>query len=159
MALCNCNATAMSTFEHHVQQRILLACGSGDARLWRNNVGTGWAGQSTRVTAGNVRGVASQLRPGDVVIRNGRPLHAGLCVGSSDLIGYSALVVRPEHVGQRLAVFAAVEVKSAKGRPSAEQSQFLNHISEAGGCAGIARSIEDAKRILLSHAADTTATV
>jgi hypothetical protein len=150
MALCNCNATAMSS-EQDTQQRILIACGSGDARLWRNNVALGWAGQATRVTAGTVRAVASQLRPGDVVIRNGRPLHAGLCVGSSDLIGYSSLVVRPEHVGQRLAVFAAVEVKSAKGRPSAEQSQFLNHIREAGGRAGIARSIEDAKQILLDN--------
>jgi hypothetical protein len=159
MALCNCNATAMSTFEHHVQQRILLACGSGDARLWRNNVGTGWAGQATRITAGNVRAVASQLRPGDVVIRGGRPLHAGLCVGSSDLIGYRSLVVGAEHVGQRLAVFAAVEVKTERGRASAEQTRFLNHIEQAGGKAGIARSVDDAHRILRSNTADATATV
>ena len=158
MALCNRNASAMSS-EQHIQQSILLACGSGDVRLWRNNVGTGWAGQATRITAGNLRAVASQLRPGDVVIRGGRPLHAGLCVGSSDLIGYSALVVRPEHVGQRLAVFAAVEVKTERGRPSAEQTRFINHIEQAGGKAGIARSVSDAHRILSGHAADTTATV
>jgi hypothetical protein len=137
--------------EHAVQQRILLACGSGDVRLWRNNVGTGWAGQSTRVTTGNLRAVAQSLQPGDVVIRQGRPLHAGLCVGSSDLIGYHSMVVRPEQVGQRLAVFAAVEVKSATGRVSAEQSRFLNHISSAGGKAGIARSVEDAQSLLSGH--------
>ena len=134
--------------EHQIQQQILLRCGNGDARLWRNNVGTGWAGQATRVTNGNRQAVAHALRPGDVVIRGGRPLHAGLCVGSADLIGYRRLVVSPEHLGQNLAVFAAVEVKTATGRPSAEQRTFLEHISAAGGRAGIARSVEDAQAIL-----------
>lgn len=141
------NATTMMS-EHLIQQQILLACGSGDSRLWRNNVGTGWAGQATRVTPGNARAVAQALRPGDVVIRGGRPLHAGLCVGSSDLIGYRRLVVGPEHMGQSLAVFAAVEVKTAKGRPSAEQSTFLQHVNAAGGRAGVARSVADAHSIL-----------
>ena len=79
--------------------------------------------------------------------------------GISDLIGYSTLVVGPEHVGQRLAVFAAVEVKSERGRPSAEQTRFLNHIEQAGGKAGIARSVDDAHQILRGHGGDTTATV
>ena len=138
----------MATLEHPIQQRILLRCGNGDSRLWRNNVGTGWTGQATRVTAGNFRAVAQGLRPGDVVIRNGRPLHAGLCVGSSDLIGYRSEIITSEHVGQRLAIFAAVEVKGPKGRPTPEQTQFLAHITTAGGRGGIARSEEEALSIL-----------
>ncbi len=126
--------------EHQTQQRILLACGSGNTRLWRNNVGTGWAGQATRVTAGNLRAVAQSLQPGDVVIRNGRPLHAGLCVGSSDLIGYR----RVDGVAQ----FVALEVKSATGRPTQQQVQFLDHITSAGGCAGVVRSVDDAHTVL-----------
>jgi hypothetical protein len=126
--------------EHAIQQRILLACGSGDTRLWRNNVGTGWAGQATKVTAGNLRAVAQGLQPGDVVIRNGRPLHAGLCSGSSDLIGYRRI--------DGVAQFVALEVKSATGRPTAQQTQFLNHITGAGGCAGIVRSVDDALTVL-----------
>lgn len=140
--------TTMNTLEHPIQQRILLACGSGDSRLWRNNVGTGWAGQATRVTAGNARAVAQTLRPGDVVIRGGRPLHAGLGVGSSDLIGYRSEIITSEHVGRRLAVFAAVEVKTPKGRPTPEQTRFIEHIRSAGGRAGIARSEVDAQAIL-----------
>lgn len=136
--------------EHVIQQRILLAHGSGDTRLWRNNVGTGWAGPSTRVTAGNLRAVAGGLRPGDVVIRAGRPLHAGLCIGSSDLIGYRTVIVTPQDVGNRLAVFAAVEVKSGSGRPTPQQTTFLNHIRTAGGRAGIARSVDDAREILMA---------
>lgn len=134
--------------EHEIQQRILLACGNGDARLWRNNVGTGWAGPATKVTAANRSAMAQALRPGDVVIRSGRPLHAGLCVGSSDLIGYRSLQVAPEHLGQRLAVFTAVEVKSVTGRPTDQQAAFLEHIRRVGGRAGIARSVGDAQSIM-----------
>jgi hypothetical protein len=126
--------------EHEIQQRVLLAHGSGPVRLWRNNVGTGWAGQATRVTAGNLQAIAHTLRPGDVVVRNARPLHAGLCVGSSDLIGYRRV--------NGLAQFVALEVKSATGRPTPEQTRFLDHISSAGGCAAVIRSVEDAHSVL-----------
>jgi hypothetical protein len=126
--------------EHEIQQRVLLAHGSGPVRLWRNNVGTGWAGQATRVTAGNLQAIAHTLRPGDVVVRNARPLHAGLCVGSSDLIGYRRV--------NGLAQFVALEVKSERGRPTPEQTRFLDHISSAGGCAAVIRSVEDAHSVL-----------
>jgi hypothetical protein len=126
--------------EHDTQQRILLAHGSGDVRLFRNNVGTGWAGAATRITAGNLQAIAHTIRPGDVVVRNARPLHAGLCVGSSDLIGY-------RRVGD-LAQFVALEVKSATGRPTPEQTRFLDHISSAGGCAAVVRSVADADAVL-----------
>ena len=126
--------------EHQIQQRILLAHGSGPVRLWRNNVGTGWAGQATRVTAGNLQAIAHTLRPGDVVIRGGRPLHAGLCVGSSDLIGYRQV--------NGLAQFVALEVKSATGRPTGEQTRFISHITSAGGCAAVVRSVDDACSVL-----------
>jgi hypothetical protein len=53
-------------------------------------------------------------------------------------------------VGQEIAQFAAVEVKSARGRVRPEQQQFIEHIRNAGGIAGIARSVDEAKTILLS---------
>jgi hypothetical protein len=74
------------------------------------------------------------------VIRQGRPLHAGLCVGSSDLIGYRQV--------DGLAQFVALEVKSPTGRPTKEQGLFIDHIQAAGGLAGIARSVDDAAAIL-----------
>lgn len=126
--------------ERFTQQSILLAHGSGTTRLWRNNTGVGWAGQATKVTPGNLRAVSQALRPGDVVIRQGRPLHAGLCVGSSDLIGYRQV--------DGVAQFVALEVKSATGRATKEQSQFLEHITAAGGCAGVVRSVADADLVL-----------
>ena len=110
-------------------------------RLFRNNVGTGWAGQSTRITQGNLRAVAAQLQPGDVVIRQGRPLHAGLCVGSSDLVGW-------RRTESGIAQFVAVEVKSQRGRPTAEQERFLDAARTAGALAGIARSVGEAEELL-----------
>ena len=75
------------TSEQHIQQRIRLACNRGPTRLWRNNTG--------------------RLRD-----ERGQLVTFGLCPGSADLIGYRTVVVTPDMVGQRLAVFAAVEVKA-----------------------------------------------
>jgi len=131
--------------EHTTQQRILLACGSGPVRLWRNNVGTGWAGQAVKIQR---RGMVA-VEPGDIIVRQGRPLHAGLCVGSSDLIGY--------RVVDRVAQFVALEVKSATGRATAQQTQFIDHINAVGGCAGIVRSVEDVQTVLSTHPLDAKA--
>lgn len=132
--------------EAHTQAAILLKYGSGSTRLWRNNVGTGWAGRAERVTQSNRH--ALQLQPGDVVVRQARPLHAGLCVGSGDLIGYRSIEITPDMVGSRLAQFTSVEVKAPKGRVSPEQKAFYEHILKVGGCAGIARCIGDAEALL-----------
>jgi hypothetical protein len=70
--------------------------------------------------------------------------------GGSDLIGYRRVRVTPEMVGQDVAVFAAVEVKTPRGRIKPEQQQFVDHIRGAGGIAGIARSVDEAKNILLT---------
>lgn len=41
-----------------------------------------------------------------------------------------------------------IEVKTAKGRPSAEQLKFIELAKRSGCLAGIARSVEDAERIV-----------
>ena len=106
-----------------IQQQIRLALGSGPVRLWRNNTGT-------------------------LPDRQGRPVRFGLCKGSSDLIGLRTITIGPEHVCQTMAVFAAVEVKSATGRPTPDQRAFIDTVQSMGGLAGIARSVEDAAAIL-----------
>lgn len=109
--------------EQALQQRLRLALSRGATRLWRNNTGA--------------------LRDA-----NGQLVRYGLCPGSSDLIGYTSVVVTPEMVGQRLAVFCAIEVKTARGRATAEQVAFLEHLQHAGARVGIARSIDEAAAIL-----------
>lgn len=109
--------------EQELQQRIRLEFGRGGVRLWRNNVGA-------------------------LKDERGRLVSYGLCRGSSDLIGLRQLLIGPEHLGKNLAVFCAIEVKTERGRPSAEQQQFLAVVAELGGLAGVARSLPQASAIL-----------
>ena len=79
------------------------------------------------------------------------PVTFGLAKGSSDLIGYRTVTVTPEMVGQRIAVFTSLEVKTATGRVSAEQRQWLEVVAAAGGIAGVVRSVEDAQALLAAQ--------
>jgi hypothetical protein len=117
--------------ERAIQNEVLLATSAQGWTLFRNNVGVGWQGDATR------------LADGSILIRNPRPLHAGLCVGSSDLIGWRPILVGPEHLGTVVAQFVGVEVKTPKGRESKPQATFRRVVTEAGGLALVARGPGD----------------
>ena len=72
----------------------------------------------------------------------------GLARGSADLIGLRTVTITPEMVGQQVAVFTSIEVKTAKGRATAEQQNWLHMVRSLGGIAGIARSVRDAENLL-----------
>jgi len=112
--------------EQRIQQEIRLAVSHGDTKVFRNNTGT--------------------LRDA-----NGRPVQFGLCKGSADLIGWRTVTITPEMVGQRIAVFTSIEVKTPTGKVQPEQQQWLEAVQAAGGIAGIARSVEDAKALLTAQ--------
>ncbi len=114
---------ASSPSEHEIQQRIRLACGRRAVRLWRNNTGA-------------------------LVDQQGHFVRFGLCKGSSDLIGLRSLEITPELVGQRLAQFVALEIKTGSGTVSPEQRAFLRLVQELGGVAAVCRSIEQAQAVL-----------
>jgi hypothetical protein len=109
--------------EQSIQQHIRLTCSTGSTRLFRNNTGT-------------------------LKDQNGRPVSFGLCKGSADLIGWKRVTVTPEMVGSTVAVFTSIEVKTPTGRLRHEQQQWLDAVQAAGGIAGVARSVEDAQRIM-----------
>ena len=109
--------------EQQIQQHIRLACSTGNTRLFRNNTGT-------------------------LKDQNGRPVQFGLCKGSADLIGWKRVTVTPDMVGQQVAVFLSIEVKTPTGRIRPEQQQWLDAVQAAGGIAGVARSVEDALDLL-----------
>ena len=112
--------------EQRIQQEIRIACSTGATRLFRNNTGT--------------------LRD-----QHGRPVSFGLARGSADLIGYRTITITPDMVGQQVAVFTSIEVKTPTGRIRPEQQQWLETVQAAGGIAGVARSVEDALRIMTAH--------
>ena len=114
---------------------IMLGLSTPGVRLFRQNVGTGWTGDITR------------LKDGSILIKNPRPLQAGLCKGSSDLIGWRSITVTQEMVGRKVALFLAVEVKGDRGRATPEQRNFIDRVRLDGGLAGVARTVEDALAI------------
>ena len=75
----------------------------------------------------------------------------GLARGSADLIGYRTITITPDMVGQQVAVFASIEVKTPTGRIRPEQRAWMETVQAAGGIAGVARSVEDALRIVTAH--------
>lgn len=72
----------------------------------------------------------------------------GLVTGSSDLIGWKSVSVTQEMVGQQVAVFVALEVKTPKGRATDEQKNFVNVVNAAGGKAAIVRSVSEGIKVL-----------
>lgn len=75
-------------------------------------------------------------------------LSFGLCVGSSDLIGFQSVTVTPEMVGQKIAVFTAIEVKTQKGKVSPAQAKFVEMVRKFGGIGAIVRSVDDVIEVL-----------
>ena len=106
--------------EKLIQSEIQLRLSkSNDTRVFRNQVGT-------------------------YKLDDGRVLRSGLAVGSADLIGWQSVTITPEMVGQKIAIFLSVEVKSATGKPSVDQLRWLDAVNKAGGIAIISRSADDA---------------
>lgn len=108
--------------EQHIQQAIRVACSRDHVRLFRNNTGV-------------------------LTDRNGRPVQFGLCKGSGDLIGWKTIEITEDMVGSQIAVFTSIEVKTKTGRLRPEQEQWKKVVENAGGIAGVARSVEEALRI------------
>jgi hypothetical protein len=119
------------TNEGRIQRDIMLAASAAGWTTWRTNTGQAWTGD------------VSRLADGSILIRNPRPLHAGLCTGSADLIGLRPVVVTAPMVGATLAQFIALEVKGPRGRVTAEQERFLAFVRSKGGLAILARSADD----------------
>jgi ribosomal protein S19 len=98
----------------------LCAAHSQRGRLFRNNTGTGYQGKQATIG-------------GQKAILNPRLVNFGLCVGSSDLIGWTTVEITPEMIGQKVAIFTAVEVKKKGNKPTAVQLAFLKTVEEQGG--------------------------
>ena len=77
--------------------------------------------------------------------------------GGADLIGWKTITVTPEMVGQKIAQFVGLEVKTPTGRIRPEQENFLRVMKAAGGLGGVVRSPEQAVEIISSgHTAPST---
>lgn len=124
--------------ERPIQQQILATLGiRSDVRLFRNVTAQGWGGK-----------LVSHMN-GTAVVANARPIHAGLFKGSADLIGWQSIIVTPDMVGRRLAVFTSIECKGEHGRPTPEQIVWQDNLLRAGGIAVVTNTVEGAVEALI----------
>jgi hypothetical protein len=133
--------------EGAVQKTIWLGLGVL-SRLFRLNSGKAYL--SNLGPAG-----VQRLQDGSVLIRSARTVSLGIALpsgdpvnGQSDLAGWTSVVITPEMVGKRVAVFTAIETKRSKGgKISSDQVNFVTQVAEQGGIAGIANSLDAARKI------------
>lgn len=123
--------------EASVQQDIRLAASRRNAYLWRNNSG---AFQDER---------GNWIRYG--LANDSKRLNEEL--KSSDLIGFTPVVITPDMVGKVVAIFTAIEVKPGgwNGVRSARekaQDRFIQLVRAFGARAGFAASVEDACNVM-----------
>ena len=121
----------------------LSKAGRGKIVSWRNNVGVGVAisargGMFGKISAA-VIALACKMGAKASIVK------FGLCVGSSDRIGITTVLITPDMVGRDVGVFTAWEVKAtAKDHPTPDQINFIQAVRAAGGYAGVVRSVDEA---------------
>ena len=121
--------------EHAIQNTIRNAL-AGKGLIFRANVGQAWTGEQF-------------VRQGrNMLIVNARPFTTGLPPGFSDLFGLVPVTITADMVGQKVAVFTALEVKTPKGKPTTQQQAFIQAVNDNGGRAGVVRCAEDAVRVV-----------
>lgn len=137
--------------EGNVQKDVWKALGFV-SRLFRLNTGKGW------VSNLGPKGV-HWLKDGSVHIEAARPIPLGFgmpngdpVVGACDLPGWTELVITPEMVGCKVAVFTSIETKRTKGgRTSDDQKNWMHQVKTAGGIAGVANTPEAALAIVKNY--------
>lgn len=116
--------------EIEIMKRIQIVLAKCGARLFRNNNALAWAGHVHRYP----EPTTVTVNPCDVVIRNARPIHAGLGPDTADLVGFST----------QNGKFISCEVKVPGKQPTPAQFNWLNAVHAAHGIAFWADSEESA---------------
>lgn len=104
-----------------LQKRVQKEAAKHDIILFTNRVAKGWVG------------VVAERSANAITLHHPRPIEAGFGKGTSDLIGASIVTITPEMVGQKVAVFTAVEIKVGADKLSPEQRNFLRVVKTWGG--------------------------
>lgn len=125
--------------EKKIIQDVLIEGSKRGWKLFRQNVGQGWAGKMFR----SPMPISVRINPTDVVIRNAAPLNAGLCKGSSDIIGWKPITITPDMVGKTVAIFTAIEVKYGTTPVTTEQQNFVDQVNKHGGLGKIIYGVNE----------------
>lgn len=120
--------------ETELGKRVQVLFSREGGRVFRNNVALAYS--SSHVIKATSHAMSALMHPGDVLLKQARPIHCGLGVGTSDYIGWVPVSVG----GYVLPIFTACETKSERGRATVEQTNFIKTVNESGGLGMIVRS-------------------
>jgi hypothetical protein len=134
--------------ESNVQRHVWAAV-AATTILFRINTGRSWL---SGLGPAGVR----KLTDGSVHVLEARPIALGFSrtngdpvAGTSDLVGWTSVLITADMVGCQVAAFTCIETKKSKGgRTSEDQHNFIAQVVKAGGIGGVANSPEAAKKII-----------
>ena len=138
----------MATAETNVVHECMMSTSKLGSRLFKNVRGGFYPiGAVKPLVAAVLRGAWAEAK---AIAKSMRVTMAGLLVpGSSDLIGFTPVVITQEMVGTTVAVFTAIEAK-AETKASPDQKNFMNFVRQNGGLAGVAHNAAEADKIVLA---------
>lgn len=129
--------------ENKVKEAIRRAIGGMmDAIIWANPSGVGVVGQIKR------------FKPGDpmTTVKFPRWMKFGLGGGSiPDFVGIKTIVIKPEMVGQKIAVPFFIEAKVPGKIPTPEQSDKIALLRSFGAMVGHATNEKEALEIVTKY--------
>lgn len=127
------------SLEDEIYQKILLETPKHGVTLWRNNCGAfkDSTGRWLRFGLANISKKASKF------------------FRSSDGIGFTEIIITPEMIGKKIAVFTAIETKESTWNPNKKlderevaQKNYIDYVLMRGGFAGFANSVDSFLKII-----------
>lgn len=121
--------------EQSIQNEILIAMGQAGAYGLRVNSGQFWGGE-----------VLSH--DGKMLLLKNPTKILGAPAGTSDIIGCKSVLITPQMIGKTIGQFICLEVKKPGEKAKKHQENFLAVMKSRGAITGVARSPEQAIKIV-----------
>lgn len=124
---------------------LLMFASKHGHRLFRCNSGSGW--QGTVINEAESATCSDRKKGHILKLLNPRRFHAHKR-GTPDLNGWTIVKITPEMVGKTFPIATAIEIKTGKDRLTRYQKEALSYIKSVNGIGGVARCVDDYRRIL-----------
>jgi len=88
------------------------------------------------------------IKKGSRLTIGGNIIKYGLYPGSSDTIGWQETVITPDMVGQTIAVFTSIEIKTENDKLSDKQRKWNRAVRKSGGIVEVWHGVGDGIEVL-----------